>query len=319
MFRLFRALLLITMLGVTAALVAGFFGFVHPAFDTLANFRLHGAVALLAMAFVWSFRCSKAPSIVFALIGFGAAATCVSGLPNPYAGERPITGDTVLRLLHFNLRFDNPKPETALALIRSTNADILSLHEFSSLWAQRLDMFKADYPHSFHCGEWRNLGGTVIFSKLPLAEENRYCHDYAAMALVDVETGGKRFTLGAAHLRWPWPASGPRQVTALTPRLEQIGADALIAGDFNSVTWSHQMARVAEITSSTIFGGIGGTWLYKRLPASWARYVGLPIDNAMAKGSVRIVSARTLEAAGSDHLPVLIDFIVRDTECCATK
>jgi len=37
-------------------------------------------------------------------------------------------------------------------------------------------------------------------------------------------------------------------------------------------------------------------------------YVGLPIDQVFSKGEVAILSAKTLESVGSDHLPVLVEF-----------
>ena len=38
------------------------------------------------------------------------------------------------------------------------------------------------------------------------------------------------------------------------------------------------------------------------------RFAGLPIDQVFAKGDVVVISATTLEAVGSDHLPVLVEF-----------
>ena len=45
-----RILFLLAAFGLIAGLVFGFFGFVHPAFDTFAHFRWHFALGLLAMA-----------------------------------------------------------------------------------------------------------------------------------------------------------------------------------------------------------------------------------------------------------------------------
>ena len=60
--------------------------------------------------------------------------------------------------------------------------------------------------------------------------------------------------------------------------------------------------------ASTHVAGIGPSWLDRRLPDVLRPYAGLPIDQVFAKGDVAILSAKTLEAVGSDHLPVLVEF-----------
>jgi endonuclease/exonuclease/phosphatase (EEP) superfamily protein YafD len=312
-----RRLLLLAMLATTAGIATGFLGFVHPAFDTLANFRMHLGVGLLLMAVLWTFRCSRVPAIVFALVGFAALFASAPGLRFSDNAGQPLTGERVYRLLAFNLRFDNTDPDAAMAMIRNSGADILALSEISTMWQARIAELAAEYPHRDHCPEWSLIGGVMILSKFPFTTRDPYCHDYAALSLREVEIEGHKVEIGSAHLRWPWPASGPRQVDALKPRLGEIGENALVAGDFNAATWTALISKFAGYGGLEVVRGIGPTWMYKRLPVSLAWYFGLPMDNAMAKGRVKVLSARALPPAGSDHLPVLVDFVVRDTECCA--
>ena len=49
------------------------------------------------------------------------------------------------------------------------------------------------------------------------------------------------------------------------------------------------------------------TWLHRALPR-WLLFAGLPIDQVFAKGDIRVHSIRNLEPAGSDHLPILVEF-----------
>jgi endonuclease/exonuclease/phosphatase (EEP) superfamily protein YafD len=316
----FRSLFLLKLLGLSAVVAAGFLGFLHPAFDTLGQLRLHASAALFFLALGWRMLgCANAPAILFALVAFAGVAGSASGLAGVGARDVALTGENVRRLLQFNLRFDNPDHDGVLAMIGETDADILSLTEYSELWREPLAKLSQRWPHRYHCGEWGHVGGSAIFSKFPFAPGREYCGDYASLALQDMEIDGRRVTIGSAHLRWPWPASGPRQVVRLSGELRNLPADALIAGDFNAATWSHALKKFAETGKLETVAGVGPTWLHGMLPASLARYVGFPIDNVLAKGAVRIVSARTLAPAGSDHLPVLVEFVVRDTECCAKK
>lgn len=330
---LLRTAILLAMLGLAGAIAAGFLGFVHPAFDLFSNFRLHFSVALLVLAALWSFRCSKAPSIVFALIGFGGLFACAPGLPITSYANTPAGGERVYRLFAMNLLWRNPTPGKVLEAIGAADPDILYLTEMSWHLRQLNESLREDYPYAFRCAEWKTVGGSVILSRLPIRKGKDFCGDYASLGLTTIVIEGKEISAGVVHLRWPWPASGPRQIDALVPRLERLRDDALIAGDFNSVTWSHGVTRFAAAGGLEIARGIGATWgpalvasnLVDEVPADrklsaervarvlqWPAKLGLPIDNAMSKGVVRIVSARTLPPAGSDHLPLLIEFVVRD-------
>ena len=86
------------------------------------------------------------------------------------------------------------------------------------------------------------------------------------------------------------------------------GETALLAGDLNAATWSAAVRRIEAACGLTHVAGIGPSWLDRRLPDALRPYVGLPIDQVFAKGDIVILSAKTLEAVGSDHLPVLVEF-----------
>jgi endonuclease/exonuclease/phosphatase (EEP) superfamily protein YafD len=316
---MFRPLLLLAMLGLSAAIAFGFLGALHPAFDTFAHFRLHFAVGLIGLAAIWTIKCSRVPALIFAAIGFAAIVTCAPGLRGVATRDTPITGETIRRLLHVNVRYDNPEPERVFAMLAQVDADIVSANEMSRFWQLELQKRLVAYPHVYHCPEWSVIGGVMIFSKFPISPGSEFCGDYASLALVEMTIDGRSVTIGSAHLRWPWPASGPRQVDALAPRLGQLGQDALIAGDFNAATWSFLFGKFARLGGLRMVDGIGPTWLHRWFPEAAIRLVGFPIDNVLASGDIGIVSARTLDPVGSDHLPVLVEFVVRDTECCAKK
>ena len=81
-----------------------------------------------------------------------------------------------------------------------------------------------------------------------------------------------------------------------------------LAGDLNAATWSAAVRRIEAASGLTHVAGIGPSWLDRRLPDALRAYVGLPIDQVFAKGDMVILSAKTLESVGSDHLPVLVEF-----------
>lgn len=309
-----RILFLLAAMGLIAGLAFGFFGFVHPAFDTFAHFRWHFALGLLALAiFGLLLRIRRAPLIllIFAALGVwqSGANNRIESYSGPDGGTAVEADGTRFRLLQFNLRFDNPRRQEVIDFILETDADILLLNETSRLWEDALKGLNARYPQRFHCPEWGIIGGSMIFSKFPMRSGKDYCGPYGAIGITEVEIGSEWVEVGAVHLRWPWPASGPEQIDKIKPRLGSLGRDAIIAGDFNAATWSHSVAQIASHGNLKIQRGFGGTWMYKWFPGSLAPLLGLPIDNILAKGRFTLHRVETLPAIGSDHLPVLSEVL----------
>jgi endonuclease/exonuclease/phosphatase (EEP) superfamily protein YafD len=220
------------------------------------------------------------------------------------------SADRIYSLLQLNLYYGNKTPDKVLALIGKLDPDFITLNEITGNWKRRLKVLDKGYPYRYYCPESSHIGGNVIYSRYEMTGERGYCHDYAALAYRNVKIGDKILTIGAVHLRWPWPASGPRQVDNMKRQLNRLGPSALIVGDFNSTTWTWTLRRFAYYGGLQIITGIGPTWLHKKLPVWLAQFAGFPIDNAMVKGRVVIREARSLEPVGSDHLPILIRFAI---------
>ena len=229
--RFIRILILLAMLGLAGGIAAGFLGFVHPAFDTFSNFRLHFSVILLVLAALWSFRCSRAPSLVFALIGFGGLFACAPGLPLTSYANLPSGGERVYRAFVMNLWWRNEDPTQVAKEIAKHDPDILYLVEASRTWVSTITELQRTYPYIFQCPNWRNISGNVILSRMPINDNQDQCDSKAALGLTKVIIDGKRVTAGVAHLRWPWPFSGSVQIDRIEPKLKSIGDNALIAAN----------------------------------------------------------------------------------------
>ncbi len=307
-----KRLLLLIIFATIFAVFLGFFGFIHPALDTIANFRWHFSIILLFLALPAILFFDKRLPIALTIIALGGWVSCLMPFSQSYIQPQPeLTGQPDSReysLFNLNLYYANPEPEKFFSLIRRINPDILTLSELSKQWNRRLKILDKEYPYSYTCPEWTVIGGSVIFSKLPMTSKKGKCHSYASLALKDLLIEGKTITIGAVHLRWPWPASGPRQVDELEMELAKLGKDALVAGDFNSTKWTWLVRRFADYGDLKIIRYTGASWMYRALPAVLAKWFGLSIDNAMVKGDIIITNAQSLKPVGSDHLPLLIRF-----------
>ena len=298
---------------ISLPLVAGFFGSVHPALDSIGHFRLHLAVLMIlcaALALVGSMWRQGLAAIAFGLAAIGTTL----GLQLWPAGQAKAgfhprdESAPVYRLLHMNLRFDNAEAGKVLSMIGELRPDVLTLNEVSSMWREKLDLIAAAYPHRIVCGTGSRSGGVAILSLRPFAEGVApECLEGGTMAVATVDVGGRLVEIGALHLHWPWPFSQHYQIDRLEAPLGELAETALLAGDLNATPWSHAARRIAEAGALRPVRISGPTWLYRRLPEA-LRFAGLPIDHIFAKGGVTAHAARTLDPAGSDHLPVLFEF-----------
>ena len=297
-------------------LVFGFLGAWHPALDSFAHFRAHLAAALLVAAIpallLGGLRATGLMAMLLALTALGTAGI----VPLPFVGpasavtakpaERP-----VYRLLHLNLRFNNPTPEKVISLIARTSPDVIALNEVSAAWAARLETIAERYPHRVLCDPY-SRGAAAILSRRPFARGGKgACDPSGAMAPATVDFGGPVLDVVALHLKWPWPFGQPEEIAMLAGRLSALSGTALIAGDLNAAPWSQAVRHVAEIAGAERIPGSGATWLWRRLPAAMRAYVGLPIDHVFARGAIAIHAIGQEEPVGSDHAPLLVEFSLK--------
>jgi endonuclease/exonuclease/phosphatase (EEP) superfamily protein YafD len=301
-----------TML-VSIPLVLGFFAGRHPAFDAVGHFRAHLAVLLAAGGLTLLSSRYWKQGLLAAALGVAALWTTLSSFPVPgqvnaatdaQAGER-----AVYRLLQLNVRYNNQTPEQVLSLIGRVQPDVITLDEVTAAWKPRLRQISAMYPFAVVCDAPHRVGGVAIVSRRPIAVGGAgHCLDGGSFATAPIDFGGRRLEVAAVHLQWPWPFKQAAQIDSLAGPLGGLGRTALLAGDLNAATWSATVRRIETQGGLVHVAGIGPSWLDRRLPDVLRPYAGLPIDHVMAKGDIVILSAKTLAAVGSDHLPVLVEF-----------
>lgn len=315
-----RLAMLMALLAVAAALTFGYLGWLHPAFDSFSHFRIHlAALLLLGVPLLWLLR--YRPEAVFALV-FGAAAlvqtTGMPSIPGTSAagasGQDESANAAVYRLLHMNLRFDN-ESTAAISLIGELRPDIVTLNEVSQQWKPRLEALRAAYPYGVMCDSDKHIGGVAILSRRPLAAGTATtCGDNGAFARAEFDIGGRIVEIATLHLGWPWPYEQPWQIRRVQPLLEQMGSTAILAGDFNAVPWSNAARQVESASNARLLRGIGPTWLDRRASDGMRRFMGLPIDNMLVKGGVVPLNVGTVAESGSDHLPILLEFLLLPQE-----
>lgn len=313
-----RSIMLLAAGGLVSAVVLGFFGGWLAVFDTLAQFRAHASVALVAVApALFASRLPSAALAALATAALGLYSVMPFMLPATPSGESA-AGAPRYTLLQMNLRYDAPDLGPALGLIARQTPDVVAAEEVTDEWRDAFGRLSAAYPYQFYCKAPFYRGDTAILSRRPFLEDETgrppgktICDERNKLSAKTIDFNGLSVTVGVQHLRWPWPASQPKMVDALEPVLAGLEDPLIVAGDFNSAPWTASVRRYAEASRTRVLAGIGATWIVQFLPPTLARYIGLPIDNVLVSDGVQVLRVETLPPTSSDHLPVLVTFTLR--------
>ena len=311
----------------TLPVLASLFVTIHPFFDSLADIRIPLALFTIITAIPLNFTKARRYSLmltIFACIIISLSLNSGGLLPKPALATRP-----TFKLLQVNLRFDNNTPEKLLALIQDEKPDIITLQEASARWR---DFFKQHGLTIIGCVADNDRAGATGFilsdrflslsgfsaSPVLTCYNASSTHGYVAKVKLRPEKTG-RFSLDiiSAHLSWPWPFGQNLQMDELQNgtfknELANDNSARIVAGDFNSVTWSNTVSRMEELTATRHLSGIGPTWLSYRFPNSLRPYLGLPIDQILLSSQFDPVKVTRLPFFGSDHLPVMVEFQFND-------
>jgi len=304
-------LLAILAFGAAAVLfaltLAGYAGQWGPVFESIANFRLHLAVAAGVLGMVLGLARQRRGAGL-ALLTTLIAAAGLGPLFDPV--ERPGTGRP-LTLLYANLHDHNPEPAALAAMLRAADADILITSETSGAVADGPGGLAATYPYRLVKPGGGEVLRTAIWSKYPLGDGVLYLNNTVAPtgAAATADLGGG-VTLGliGGHFSRPFERLHMIQAEALGPIAAKLGHPLIVAGDFNAAPWSRVVARAAEVTGTRILGGYRITWKgrYQTPLGPLPEPLGHQIDHVLLSDGIGLVSVETLYLPGSDHLALFL-------------
>ncbi len=81
---------------------------------------------------------------------------------------------------------------------------------------------------------------------------------------------------------------------------------AIVAGDFNATPWSAPFRRL--VAEGDLRNSQRGYGLELTFPTNLPVWLRIPIDHVLYTDGLEVVGRSVGDAAGSDHLPVVVDF-----------
>ncbi|MBH9994773.1 MULTISPECIES: endonuclease/exonuclease/phosphatase family protein [Bartonella] len=306
----------------TLPLFASLFTAFHPLLDSLANIRIPLAFFTILLTFPLVFTKLRQQA-VFPII-FAAA---LIGLSLNDDGVSPNSGmlkSSTFKLLQANLRFDNQTPEKFLTLIEKEKPDIITIQEASTKWREFFQNNNLTIIGCLADNDRAGATGVILsdsflsrysFTNSPVVTcyDATTTHGYIAkIEFLSDKPNRPPLDVISVHLAWPWPFGQNLQLDelengAFRTDFKHKFSQMIVAGDFNSVTWSNTVSRMERLTGTRHISGIGATWLSYSFPARLWPYLGLPIDQILLSEDIEPISVKRLSFFGSDHLPVLVE------------
>jgi endonuclease/exonuclease/phosphatase (EEP) superfamily protein YafD len=294
--------LMFAALGVLAAASAGAVASTWwPVMETLGDLQVHIAVACAAIVLVALLGRSNGWTMV-AVAGLAFNVVSIALRVAPVAVcpvQMAATGQHPVHILTHNIWGRNRDLAALEGVILRQGPDVVVLQEVRPHHLPLLDRLRARYPYQAVC-EGNPDCGIAILSRYPFEERREVGDDAVTATEVVLSIEGRKLVLLGTHVLRPFHGRAQSaEFRALAPIVSALPANAVVAGDFNSVVWSSNMARYVEASGVCAANTTQATW------PQWLGPFGVPIDHIFLKRGVRLLSIATLGDTGSDHKALL--------------
>jgi endonuclease/exonuclease/phosphatase (EEP) superfamily protein YafD len=295
------------LLGAAALATAGApLGIWSSHIERMSHFRLWWLGLLVGLAMLFLKRGQRWLSAGTTVMVIWAAVPLV-----PY--WVPATGPAGgrgLKLIAWNLLWENPRRDEALPWLQRENADVLLLTECTDEWRERLSPLKEKYPYQISSGR-DGAEGMWLLGRYPLDAPHP---DGLAAAKPWISTvmhaPGGPVRITGMHPRTPRSGKRFDQRNAQYDHAAGISASAgmpvVVLGDLNCTPfspWFQRLLKRGKLRDSALGFGLHSTWR--------SNGIGLPIDHILVSEDWRVIQRHVHpDRMGSDHHPVIAELVL---------
>lgn len=225
-----------------------------------------------------------------------------------------------LRLAVSNVYVDNRTPDELAHELMRTRADIVVIVEHNPIFAAAFEMAgaKLRYPYRLEDPDDHTDYAVALWSRFPLADPSVDEEEELSVVRASVDIEGRCVMIMGVNL---WAAVDPggaprwtREIERLVPYLERCREPFVIAGDFNSTAYRPDFRRLMSLGLRDVHDVLGrGLRPSFKLSARGVLSAVGPIvrlDHALVSAGLFPIGAEELPAAGSDHIPFVVDLAV---------
>lgn len=296
-------------LGLALATLLGFLGGLHWSFDLFAHFRVQYMQLCLPLIAITLWRRFNSRALTLFIL---AAVNYTGVLPLYFVRPAPTDGQPIRAML-MNINAGNGNTELVLGSVEQFSPDVLLLEEVTPKWAHELESLNTIYPYRVEKPQ-AGCFGIMLLSRYPLEHGQILQIGTAGVPSIAAELHCPQGVISiiGTHALPPVGSEGSRQrniqLAALPVVIKEQRHPTLLIGDLNTTPWSphfRQLIRDSGLKNSMKGFGFQPSW-----PVG-VPFMKIPIDHMLHSEEI-VIHARGLGPdVGSDHLPVIVDFSIR--------
>lgn len=288
--------------------------------DLIANLRIQLIIGLIfsLVCLICVRQKRLAVCVMLALIWHCSWVT-----PYLFTAQKPV-GVRPLKICTVNVLTRNSQHDKVLAVLKTADPDVIAVLELGTALESRFIEELSDlFPYRITQPSDDGNFGIGLWSKLPLQDETIFHLTVPLVPSISARVNweGQVVRLLATH---PIPPVNSRYFQARNRHLELLGErirkqsetkeeDAtVVIGDLNLTPWSPWYQKF--LTDADLDDCVGGDRMASLRP-TWYRWpmfpFGLVLDHGFCRGTLICSSRNVLEDIGSDHRPVVLEFIRR--------
>ncbi len=299
---------------------AGYLGSLDRLFELTSHFRpQYLLLGALLLALFGARRELRWSALALGVVALNTHALMSSSVPEAVAAADARRDTVPLRLLLANLQYSNGSHEAFTRLVAEQQPDVIVVEELTPTWARALASLGERFPASKMVPR-EGPFGIAILSRRPMQDVELldFGHPAYPALLARITTGNGRLSLLAAHPPPPVNdtlfAARNDQLHRAATLLRRLGPRTVLLGDLNTSPWSpffSELLQRSGLASAREGFGLLPTW------PSFFPLTMIPIDHCLISRDARVKAIKTGPHIGSDHLPLVIDLLVRASSCCA--
>ncbi|MFM9997135.1 MAG: endonuclease/exonuclease/phosphatase family protein [Phycisphaerales bacterium] len=286
--------------------------------DLVANLAAQTALVTIVGAGVFgALRAWSATGVTLLALGLHAAALAPGRAPRAGPAASPN-----VRVLVYNAFNANADPGRAIDSVLAANADLVVLVETPPAMVQASwegGRLRAAYPYTIHRGWKPGLANDhqALLSRWPLTRTDGRPLGAEVTTVISATAESPFGTIGVVAVhpasprnaeRWRRGLEESRLAAEAARAFAARGLPVIVPGDLNSTPsglFSRRLRSGGGLRRAKPWGVAQGTF-----PVGQPWPGRIAIDDVMVSAGVSVASWRTLDPAGSDHTPVLVELVV---------
>jgi endonuclease/exonuclease/phosphatase (EEP) superfamily protein YafD len=204
------------------------------------------------------------------------------------------------RFLSFNVLAHNPRSAELVDAIIADPPDIALIMETPGV-EDHLDRLAQVLPYRAGCSDSQtcdiSLHSRFPFDDVAVQDLPPLGRERLVVGRVTID--GQAVTIAGVHLSKPYfDDTADIELWRIERVLRAIPGPLVLAGDFNSASWTDPMVRIGSKLNLAPGPTQPATWPVRLGP------LGVPIDNVFTRGNAQILSLEAGESFGSNHRPL---------------